>query len=80
VLDDARPMQPLVRLAAETRHTPSLFIASTWKVERQAAPMYARAAHGSLWRVDAGHTAGLREHPREYSRRVLGFFRRALLR
>jgi pimeloyl-ACP methyl ester carboxylesterase len=80
VLDDARPMKPLVQLAAEARRTPSLFIASTWKVEREAAPLYARAAHGSLWRVDAGHTAGLREHPRAYTRRVVGFFDRTLLR
>jgi pimeloyl-ACP methyl ester carboxylesterase len=79
VLGDARPMPPLVRLAAEARRTPILFIASTWKVERDAAPRYARAAHADLWRVDAGHTAGLREHPREYARRVLGFFGRVLL-
>jgi uncharacterized protein len=80
VLDDSRPMKPLVQLAHEARPTPSLFIASTWNVEREAAPLYARAAHGALWRVDAGHTAGLRQHPREYTRRVVGFFDRTLLR
>jgi alpha-beta hydrolase superfamily lysophospholipase len=79
VLGDARQMPPLAKLAAEDRGTPMLFIASTWKVERNAAPRYARAAHGELWRVDAGHTAGLREHPRAYTRKVVGFFDRTLL-
>jgi len=45
----------------------------------QHADALARAAHGELWRVDAGHTAGLREHPGEYTRRVVGFFDRTLL-
>lgn len=71
---DARQMPPLVRLAAEARRTPLLFIASTWKVERDA-----HAAHGELWRVDAGHTEGLRDHPRAYTRKVVGFFDRTLL-
>jgi len=79
VLGDAHQMPPLVQLAAEARRTPMLFIASTWKVERDAAPLYARAADGELWRVDAGHTAGLRDHPREYTRKVVGFFDRTLL-
>ena len=78
VLGGARPMRPLAQLAAQDTHTPMLFIASTWKVERQAAPLYARAAHGSLWRVDAGHTGGLRAHPRAYADRVLSFFDRTL--
>jgi uncharacterized protein len=80
VLGDARPMKPLRTLAAADTHTPMLFVASSWKVEREAAPLYARAAHGSLWLVNAGHTGGLREHPREYTRRVVGFFDRELLR
>ena len=81
VLEDARPGPPLVKLAALVPPTPILFIASTWKVERDAAPLYARAAKASssLWLVDAGHTAGLRVHPREYTKRVVGFFDRALL-
>jgi dienelactone hydrolase len=81
VLEDARPSAPLVRAASHAAPTPILFIASSWPVERAAAPIYARAAgsSSSLWRVDAGHTGGLRAHPREYARRVVAFFDRHLL-
>jgi hypothetical protein len=79
VLEDARPGKPLVELAAHVAPTRFLFIASTWSVERKAAPLYARAAHAELWRVDAGHTGGLRERPRQYARHVLGFYDRFLL-
>jgi hypothetical protein len=81
VLGDSPQSPPLARLAALVPPTPILFIASTWKVERQAAPVYARAAaaSSSLWLVDAGHTQGLRRHPREYRSRVVGFFDRVLL-
>lgn len=81
VFEDARPSRPLAKLAALVPPTPILFIASSWKVEREAAPIYARAsaASSSLWLVDAGHTQGLRVHPREYRTRVLAFFNRALL-
>jgi dienelactone hydrolase len=82
VFEGARPGPPLAALAARLPPTPVLFVASTWPVERKAAPLYARAAAASaaLWYVDAGHTAGLREHPREYTRRVVGFFDRNLRR
>jgi uncharacterized protein len=79
VLEGARPGKPLAELAAHVAPTKFLFIASTWPVERKAAPLYARAAHARLWRVDAGHTQGLRERPRAFARHVLGFFDRALL-
>jgi uncharacterized protein len=81
VLEDHRSSPPLAELAARVPPTPILFIASSWKVERSAAPVYAHAAAGSssLWLVDAGHTHGLRAHPREYRRHVLGFFGRHLL-
>jgi uncharacterized protein len=77
----ARPGPPLADLAAQVPLTPIFFIASNWAVERQAAPVYADAARASsrLWEVDAGHTQGLKEHPREYARRVLAFFDQALL-
>ena len=80
VLENASPGGPLAQLATRIR-TPILFIASNWSVERSAAPIYARAAHqpNDLWDVDAGHTQGLRDHPREYARHVLGFFERTLL-
>ena len=77
----ARPGPPLVDLAAQVPPTPILFIASDWAVERQVAPVYARAAQPSsaLWEVDAGHTQGLEARPVEYERRVIGFFDEALL-
>jgi hypothetical protein len=46
-------------------------------------PTYYAAARPpkALWKVpDGGHTGGLMAHPREYERRVIGFFDRALLR
>jgi uncharacterized protein len=78
VLEGSRPSRSLVDAARHVGRTRFLFIASKWSVERDAAPLYARAAHAPLWRVDAEHTAGLREHPREYAERVLGFFARTL--
>lgn len=82
VLGDSRQSRPLEEAAASVPPTPILFIASSWQVERDAAPVYARAAHASssLWLVDAGHTQGLREHPREYRAHVLRFFAHTLLK
>jgi dienelactone hydrolase len=80
VLEGTRPSRPLAEAARHVAPTRFLFIASSWAVERKAAPLYARAAHAPLWRVDAGHTAGLREHPHAYAKRVLGFFARNLRR
>jgi dienelactone hydrolase len=79
VLTDTRPSGSLAEAARHVAPTRFLFIASSWPVERKAAPLYAKAAHAPLWRVDAGHTGGLREHPRAYAARVLGFFARTLL-
>ena len=81
VLEGHRQMRPLEQLAALVPPTPILFIASTWKIERAAAPIYAHAAaaSSSLWLVAAGHTQGLRAHPVEYRRRVVAFFDRTLL-
>jgi fermentation-respiration switch protein FrsA (DUF1100 family) len=79
VLENVSPGKPLAQLAAHIR-TPILFIASSWSVERSAAPIYTRAAHqpNDLWETDTGHTQGLRDNPSEYSQRVLLFFRRTL--
>jgi hypothetical protein len=81
VLEGHRQLAPLEQLARAVPPTPILFIASSWKVERAAAPLYARAAaaSSSLWLVDAGHTQGLRAHPGAYRRHVPGFFDRTLL-
>ena len=40
----------------------------------------AAAAPKALWTIpEAGHTGGFQARPREYERRVMGFFDRALL-
>jgi pimeloyl-ACP methyl ester carboxylesterase len=78
VLEGAHPGESLVDAARHVGRTRFLFIASTWQIEQKAAPLYARAARAPLWRVDAGHTGGQREHPREYAARVLAFFDRTL--
>jgi len=82
VLEGTRPSPPLAELAEHVPPTPILFVVSSWQVERQAAPIYARAAaaSSSLWRVDAGHTQGLSRHPFAYRQHVLGFFNRNLLK
>jgi pimeloyl-ACP methyl ester carboxylesterase len=80
VLDQSLPGEPLIDLARKIAPKPALFIASNELVEPVVAPKYA-AAYGdpsALWRVDAGHTKGLAEHPQEYERRVDAFFDKAL--
>jgi dienelactone hydrolase len=78
--ENASPGPPLATLAAHV-HARILFIASTWSVERTASTIYARAANqpGDLWDVNAAHTQGLHDHPRQYTQRVLSFFATSLL-
>jgi len=61
---------------------PVLFIAGGAIPSEVAANRLYRDAAGptaQLWEVPrAGHTAGLRTHPREYERRTVGFLNRAL--
>jgi uncharacterized protein len=80
VLDQSLPGKPLIQLAHDIAPKPALFIASNELVEPVVAPKYAAAygKPGALWRVDAGHTKGLEEHPREYTERVDAFFDKAL--
>ena len=80
VLDQSLPGGPLIDLARKIAPKPALFIASNELVEPVVAPKYAAAYGGpsALWRVDAGHTKGLAEHPQEYERRVDAFFDKAL--
>jgi hypothetical protein len=49
--------------------------------EQDLTPRYFAAAGPpkELGEIDGGHTQGLAEQPREYERRVAGFFERALL-
>ena len=80
VLDQSLPGKPLIELAHEIAPKPALFIASNELGEPVLAPKYAAAYGnpGALWRIDAGHTQGLKEHPKEYERRVTAFFDKAL--
>ena len=79
-LEQDRPPEPLADLAARIPPKPALFIASNDLNEPELNAAYVRAYRRSsaLWRVDAAHTQALAEHPQEYERRVVGFFRRAL--
>ena len=79
-LDQSLPGEPLVDLARKLAPKPALFIASNELGEPVVNRKYA-AAYGNpraLWRVDAGHTRGLTEHPQEYERRVIRFFDNSL--
>jgi len=80
VLDQSLPGEPLIDLAGKIAPKPALFIASNELVEPVVAPKYAAAygEPGALWRVDAGHTKGLEQHPKEYERRVIAFFDQGL--
>jgi uncharacterized protein len=80
VLDQSLPDEPLVDLARRIAPKPALFIASNDLLEPRLAPKYAAAYGdpGALWRVDAGHTKGLAEHPEAYERRVIALFDEAL--
>jgi hypothetical protein len=72
-----RPLADLVpRITA-----PLLLISSDRHEERDFNVEYERLARGAAehWNLpDTGHTHGLRDHPREYERRVAGFFDAAL--
>jgi len=80
VLDQSLPDEPLLDLARKIAPKPALFIASNELGEPVVAPKYASAYGdpGALWRVDASHTKGLAEHPKEYEQRVDTFFDKAL--
>jgi pimeloyl-ACP methyl ester carboxylesterase len=80
VLDQSLPDEPLVDLARKIAPKAALFIASNELNEPVLARKYADAygKPGALWRVDAGHTRGLAEHPKEYDERVTAFLDKAL--
>ena len=78
VLTGDAPPPPLQDQVAEIEE-PLMLIGAGIKEERQFNELYAEAApHAEHWDVDAGHTAALRERPREYEERVVGFLDRAL--
>ena len=76
VLDQSLPGEPLIDLARKIAPKPALFIASNELGEPVVDRKYAAAYGdpGALWRVDAGHTKGLAEHPKQYERKVIAFF------
>jgi uncharacterized protein len=72
------PPPPLQDQVAKIEE-PLMLIGAGIKEEHEFNELYAEAApHAEHWDVDAGHTAALRERPREYEQRVTGFFDRAL--
>src|SRR5438094_133833 len=75
------PPPNLKRLAGEIGPTPVFFIYA----ERGAGgednnPDYYEAKHGpkQIWKIATSHTHGLSARPKEYDRRVIGFFDRSL--
>ena len=70
------PLPGLIRRAASDR--PLLMIA-TISLERTIQRRYARGTKAQVWELpDSGHTRGLRDHPNEYTRRVVNLLKRAL--
>ena len=61
--------RPLLIVASKT-NTPEAVVAPAWK--KAAGPT------AQLWLVQAGHTKALATYPRQYERRVVGLFDRAL--
>jgi hypothetical protein len=84
VLSGSSPGEPLKELVQRVSPTPLLLIATgrDLPAERDFNRIYADAAREpvELWDLpDVDHTAAVRQRPREYERRVVGFFDRALL-
>jgi hypothetical protein len=76
------PPPSLATMVARIAPRPLFLISSGRDYERDMNRAYARRARGpvTLWELPAApHTGGLATYPREYDRRVTGFFDRALL-
>jgi hypothetical protein len=85
ILSGTSPGPPLEDLVPRVAPTPLFLIAAgqAGSGEREFNLHYAEVAHEpfEFWDVREGsHTAAIRERPRAYERRVVGFFDRALLR
>jgi uncharacterized protein len=81
LLADASPPLPLADAMCAIAPRPVLLIAASPHDETEAASFYAAVggANVEVWHVpDAAHVSAILEHPGEYSRRVFGFFDRAL--
>ena len=76
------PPPSLERLAPRIAPTAVLFVyATNGAGGEDNNPDYYRAAGEpkQLWKIDTSHTHGLAARPKEYERRVIGFFDTSLL-
>jgi uncharacterized protein len=85
LFSDKTPPESLNDLVGRIAPTPVFFIYGEHgqEGERNLNPTYYRSAREpkAIWEVPgSGHTGGINARPREYERRVIGFFDRALLR
>jgi hypothetical protein len=85
VFSNHAPPANLKDLVAKIAPRPLFLISSArgqgGEVELNPEFFGAAGAPKTLWEIpDASHTGGIRAHPDEYERRVVGFFDRALLR
>jgi dienelactone hydrolase len=84
LFSDKTPPESLKDLVGRIAPSPVLFIYGEHGQtgERNLNPTYYRSAHEPklIWQVPgSGHTGGINARPKEYERRVIGFFDRALL-
>ncbi len=84
VFSGVSPGEPLKELVARISPTPLLLISTggSLAAELDANRVYADAAREPVefWELpDVAHPAAIRERPKEYERRVVGFFDNALL-
>ena len=85
VLSGTSPGDPLEELVADVSPTPLLLVATGGSLPEELGVnrIYAEAAQEpvELWELPGvNHTAAIRERPKKYERRVIGFFEDALLR
>jgi dienelactone hydrolase len=85
LFSDTPPPESLKDLVGRIAPTPVFFIYGEHGQdgERNLNPTYYRSAGESktIWKVPgSGHTGGINARPKEYKRRVVGFFDRTLLR
>jgi alpha-beta hydrolase superfamily lysophospholipase len=84
IFSGSAPGEPLLDAVARVAPTPLLLVATGRSIPQELAfnRMYADAAHEpvELWSMpDVAHTGAIRERPRQYEQRVVGFFDRAIL-
>jgi hypothetical protein len=74
------PPPPLMGLVHRYAHSRPLLLIATESFERAWNRAYADGTPAELWQLPGTpHTGGLAKHSREYRRRVLDFFHRAVL-